>query len=430
MDEKNNLQDNQNNEQLEEQSTPTPNITKINEPTANIPTSKKPIPKIAFIVGGAIAGVAAIAIILSIILGGGGGHMHNYGAWFAVDVPTCTKAGSMERVCECGENETRSVDALSHQFINYEYNKDYHWSKCCICNVETQSAHTENAEGVCSTCEYIMSPTPGVIYDISFDGTYAGVVDYNGSSTKVLIAETYQGVPVTTIYNLAFNNRGVTEVIIPDGVTTIGDKAFQNCSRLTSIVIPDSVTSIGDYAFFDCESLTSVVIPGNVTSINFYAFKNCTSLRSVVIGDGVEKIDVSAFERCSSLTSVVIPNSVTSIDRRAFYYCSSLTSVVIGDRVTSIGNEAFAQCHSLTSILIPGSVTSIGDCAFYNCKSLTFVVISDGVAIIGEYAFAACDRLRDVCYTGSEENWKWIYIGYPNIDLTNATIHYNYVPKN
>ena len=170
------------------------------------------------------------------------------------------------------------------------------------------------------------------------------------------------------------SRSSITSVIISDGVTSIGDKAFYNCSSLTSVTIPNSVTSIGDFAFDGCSGLTSVTIPNSVTSIGDYAFWYCSGLTSVTIGNSVTSIGNYAFWYCSSLTSVTIPNSVTSIGYVAFANCSSLTSVTIPNSVTSIGGEAFAYCSGLTSVTIPNSVTSIGDYAFRDCSSLTSIV--------------------------------------------------------
>ena len=182
-------------------------------------------------------------------------------------------------------------------------------------------------------------------------------------------------------------------------VTSIGERAFYNCTSLTSITIPDSVTSIGDYAFRNCESLTSVTIADSVTSIGDEAFCRCTSLTSITIPDSVTSIGSRAFLGCTSLTSITIPDSVTSIGLRAFEACTSLTSVTIPDSVTSIGDEAFEDCTLLTSITIPDSVTSIGYGAFSNCESLTSVTIPDSVTSIGNYAFYYCYSLTSVYIT-------------------------------
>ncbi|MBQ7951857.1 MAG: leucine-rich repeat protein [Alistipes sp.] len=143
--------------------------------------------------------------------------------------------------------------------------------------------------------------------NISFDNFYSNPLLYEG--------------------NLYLNNELVTDLIIPDSITSIGNNAFSGCDSLTSITIPDSVTSIGSWAFYSCDSLTSVTIPNSVTSIGDSAFSYCNSLTSVTIGNGVTSIGDWAFYQCYSLISVTIPNSVTSIGKRAFDGCSSLTSV-------------------------------------------------------------------------------------------------------
>ncbi len=192
------------------------------------------------------------------------------------------------------------------------------------------------------------------------------------------------------------NNSNVKKVVIEDGVTSIGNWAFESCSSLTSITIPNSVTSIGAYAFSNCYYLTNITIPNSVTSIENYAFRACSSLTSITIPDSVTSIGELAFYDCDRLTSITISNSVTSIGERAFAYCSSLTSITIPDSVTSIGEAAFAGCSSLTSITIPDSVTSIGEYAFQSCSSLTSITIPDSVTSIGWYAFSNCESLTSI----------------------------------
>ena len=148
-----------------------------------------------------------------------------------------------------------------------------------------------------------------------------------------------------------FVDRSVKQVVIADGVTTIGDYAFSACYFLTSITIPNSVTSIGTDAFYACSSLTSITIPNSVTTIGKYAFYEC-----------------------SSLTSITIPNSVTTIGDRAFYDCSSLKSITIPNSVTTIGDYTFYDCSSLKSITIPNSVTTIGEGAFKDCNKIKQII--------------------------------------------------------
>ena len=202
---------------------------------------------------------------------------------------------------------------------------------------------------------------------------------------------------VTSIGYMSFYNcSGLTSVTISDSVTSIGDSAFSYCSRLTSITIPDSVTSIGNSAFSSCGRLASVTIGNGVTSIGNSAFYGCSGLASVTIGNGVTSIGNSAFYGCSGLTSVTIPDGVTCIGGFAFYGCSGLTSVTIPDSVTSIGDYAFSDCRGFTSITIPRNVTSIGDYAFSDCRGLTSITIPRNVTSIGDQAFSGCSGLTSV----------------------------------
>ncbi len=229
------------------------------------------------------------------------------------------------------------------------------------------------------------------------------------------------------------NREEINKVVIENGVTSIGQSAFWNCTSLTSITIPNSVTSIGQSAFRNCTSLTSITIPNSVMSIGNSAFENCSSLTSIIIPNSVTSIGIYAFDGCSGLTSITIPNSVASIGNRAFHGCRSLTSITIPNSVTSIGNRAFDGCRGLTSITvekgnskydsrdncnaiietntnkliagcknttIPNSVTSIGDRAF-SYTGLTSITIPNSVTSIGGYAFDACSGLTSITIPNS-----------------------------
>jgi hypothetical protein len=216
---------------------------------------------------------------------------------------------------------------------------------------------------------------------------------YNGTS-GTSDATSY---PANELPTSAFDGCvGLTNITIPNSVTSIGDAAFIGCSGLTSITIPNSVTSIGDNAFENCSGLTSITIGNSVISIGNYAFNSCSGLTSITIGNSVTSIGDYAFGYCSRLTSITIPNSVISIGNYAFISCRKLTSITIPNSVISIGNYAFISCSGLTSITIPNSVTSIGDDAFENCSGLTSITIGNSVTSIGDWAFENCTNLVSI----------------------------------
>lgn len=202
---------------------------------------------------------------------------------------------------------------------------------------------------------------------------------------------------VTSIGNCAFNDcAALTSITVPSSVTRMGDRAFWGCASLTDIAIPGSVTSLGYGVFFGCSSLTSMIIPDRVTSIKSEAFGCCTGLTSITIPDSVASIEYGAFDSCTGLTGIALPNSVTSIEGHTFWGCTSLKSVIIPGRVTSIGPGAFLNCSSLSGIAIPNSVTSIGSEAFEGCTSLTSITIPDGVTSIEYSAFFRCSGLTGI----------------------------------
>ena len=164
----------------------------------------------------------------------------------------------------------------------------------------------------------------------------------------------------------------------PDGIIYIGNLLYSYKGRMpsnTSLTIPNGVTSIGEYAFCNCTTgLTSISIPNSVTNIGVGAFMGCEYLKSIKIPNKVTKIEDTTFYNCIALTNVAIPNSVTSIGNRAFYECCNLTKVIIPNSVTNIEYGAFMGCSGLTNVVIGNNVTNIGVDAFWGCKNLNKVI--------------------------------------------------------
>ena len=164
------------------------------------------------------------------------------------------------------------------------------------------------------------------------------------------------------------NDKNISDAVIPEGVTVIGDKAFYQCRKLRSVELPGGLTAIGSQAFDECERLENVIIPDSVTTVGNSAFSNCGSLFAVDIGSGVTHIGDTAFT-FSGLVRVIGGENVTSIGSAAFQSCSRLVSISIGGSVTEVGYSAFLGCNNLLEVIVP-SEDWIGNDNYYKESGL------------------------------------------------------------
>ena len=265
----------------------------------------------------------------------------------------------------------------------------------------------KNAFGGCSGLKKVIVSDIAAWCGINFGGFGSNPLRfahlYSDENTEITDLVIPSG--VTSIGDYAFSSCfSLTSITIPNSVTHIGVSAFENSSGLTSIEIPNSVTSMGDRAFTKCAGLTSVTIGNSVTSIGDYAFFQCRDLTSVTIGNSVTSIGDCAFQECLGLVSIALPNSVTSIGIGAFENCG-LTSIEISNSLTSINIRAFLDCSKLTSIEIPDNVKTIYDIAFNNCKMLKTIKFGKNLELIVTNAFDGCTELTDVyCYAKKAPN--------------------------
>lgn len=165
-----------------------------------------------------------------------------------------------------------------------------------------------------------------------------------------------------TICNEAFYKEGYSgwsdgkafgNIIIPNSVKYIGEKAFACSKELESIEIPDSVALIGKEAFWGCTFLKSVVLSNSITHIADGLFEGCQSLSEIIISNSVTEIGKSAFSGCDSISEIKIPDSVTHIGDWAFEDCTELTEIYMPDTIDGIGEGVFDGCDSLSQIFIP-----------------------------------------------------------------------------
>jgi len=284
--------------------------------------------------------------------------------------------------------------------------------------------------------------------------TSLGAYAFNGCSTisEILIPDS-----VTTIGRNAFAGTKITEITIPASITQmhthdyyedrrwsalvgatdlrkvifedrtdIPSYALQGCNQITEVVIPDGVTTIGRWAFRGCSSVESVDLPDNIQTIQYAAFHQCTGLKEVKLPKNLVTIEESAFNGCTNLTNTNIPDQVTVIGPYAFKDCLNITQFEIPDSVTTIGSYAL-QGTSITEITIPASVTQMDTYNYYEdrrysalvgatelrkvifedrtdipsyalqgCNQITEVVIPDGVTTIGRWAFRNCTSLTSM----------------------------------
>ena len=322
-------------------------------------------------------------------------------------------------------------------------------------------------------------PFDGIRYCL--DGSEAQVFDGRYySESKLIIPNSvwYNGIkyPVTSIrYHAFYECKSLTEVTIPNSVTTIGngafdsctglqkviwnarnadyynglsyDSPFSNCDRLTDFVFGEEVEYIPDYLCFQLTSLKKLVIGNSVTTIGMWAFYECTGLTEVTISNSVTTIGYKAFDGCTGLQKVIwnarnAQDLQYVYDNPIFPDCNQLTDFVFGEEVehipdflcnnlrllntivipnsvTTIGDGAFNSCTGLTEVTIPNSVTSIGSSAFSGCTGLTEVTIPNSVTSIGYLAFSGCTGLQKVIWNTRNAQClqdKFIWSPFKNCD--------------
>lgn len=164
-----------------------------------------------------------------------------------------------------------------------------------------------------------------------------------------------------------------SNVIIPDGVSIIGEKAFYKCSNLIQVTMPNSVTKIEEKAFYQCYKLREISLD-NIEAIGPFAFSECNGLKKICLPACLKSIGNWAFSMCNELEDVVIDNGVTNVSYGMFNNCKKLKNVSLPNTVTLIDGCAFRDCKNLRKIIIPQNITKICDEAFYGCSSLKEII--------------------------------------------------------
>ena len=365
---------------------------------------------------------------------------HSFEEWIVGKDATCTVAGELESVCNmCGTMGYKAIEAKGHTLGTWY-------------TVEEATAETEGvSRRDCENCDYFET------YDfvVVDTGTCGMRTEWllKGSGELLIsgLGDMSDWSSVSAIPWYSYRSA-VTSISILEGVTRIGDRAFQGCVNLAELTLPESLEKIGSYAFYDCESIISITFPDTVTSIGNYAFYGCNGLAMLDLPSNLTNIGSYAFAFCTAITHTILPESVVSIGNSAFSSCTGLKNIIIPESVSSIGEYAFSRCtglHSagpvgggfdfefawtttipdyafsgcneLRTIDLPSSITSIGAFAFESCSSLLNIPDMENVTDIGIYAFSRCWSLTSISIPNGVTNIG-SYAFYYCTGLTNVSI--------
>ena len=211
--------------------------------------------------------------------------------------------------------------------------------------------------------------------------------------------------------HLYLNGEEITDLVIPNDITTLNFAAFNRCVALKTVVLPDSVISVGEYVFYGCTALEKVTVGKNVSSFGKGTFEYCTALKEVHISDLLAwcKID---FYGNSSANPVMYA-------KHLYLNGEELTNLVIPEGITTLKFATFYNCDSLTKVIIPSHITKIGQAVFYDCSNLETVEMYNSITQIIQHAFYNCTSLESVIFHGTRTEYASISIGDYNTALTN-----------
>ena len=243
----------------------------------------------------------------------------------------------------------------------------------------------------------------------------------------------------------------IERVELPEGLESIGDRAFSYCGNLTSVELPDSLTNIGNRAFSSCSGLASIELPERLESIGDRVFSYCFSLTAIELPESITFIGANPFIYCHNLTSIQVspshpyletidgvlfskpaqrlvcypcafdresysvPEGIRSIGDGAFYGCERLTSIELPDSLESIGDHAFVACSRLTAMKLPEGLSSIGSMAFYDCWSLTSIELPEGFTTLYYGAFMKCSGVTTITLPSTLSTMKDLSLNCKNV---------------
>ena len=215
-----------------------------------------------------------------------------------------------------------------------------------------------------------------------------------------LIEVDLSGLVNEAIPSSQFSRRwAITKVKLPKNLKTINNDAFY-ISGISGIVFPETLESIGYESFASCYGLTSIVLPNSVTSLGSYCFNSCNNIREVNLSESLTSISSNSFNGCD-IRELTLPSNIITVNSSAFSSNNKLAKINFSENLETIGSGAFADCDSLASVVMPASLRKIDGSAFAGCDKLESITLNEGLESLGSAAFSNCDMLTDVVIPSS-----------------------------
>lgn len=333
---------------------------------------------------------------------------------------TCTKDGLTEgshcKYCNAVLVAQQTVTAGGHSYT-YSYNADglTHNGKCDNCDAAVTNAPHVYVGGFCKDCDN--QEQTDFKFKPSSDGTYYIVTSYKGNNTSIEIPSTYNRKPVKEIADSAFSSSSLENVVIPEGVTVIGEKAFLGCRDLERVTIPSSIVRIGHNAFFNCRSLIKNNYEGN------YYLGNESDPYLYLIEHDSDKLFIHSQTKVISYrilmaeynTEIVlqpgnttfktVDNCLINVDTKTLIRGNENSVIPTDGSVTAIDTCAFHVPFAEFDVEIPDTIDTIKQFAFYNIGKMTALHIPASVKVIEQGAFFGFEELEEITVDSANTNY-------------------------